>query len=459
VETQIKAIVQKVIANGKHGPYAVAINENLTGSITFSLNPTVWKEKNHPEPGSMVYLSKIRQKRAGWRAEEGRFWNLSDEQSEQSEKSKIVDKIIKFVEDLYTCAISIETEEEIKELANPLDLDTLISMSKTVISAPTYCGCYNSKGNIDRAWGQLIFSKVKEEKDLEKLTLSKEVSFSWEKIFEKAIEIKSKKLIIEALPKISNLEEFDLSVPMQLMNTDEKKDLLNSIILAFENETNSALQKRKAYYEETKDDLLASYNNPFCGIYLEIEESHLFSRLKVIKIMLDSGIELQNPKERIAKIAEHIGYIEKRPNSNYASARSFADKIKQDFAEVSSKALPPDIVGEGLEFVSNAGGQTLAYLNGDLVGEIGDAQNIEVKGDSMVWTKTFEFDRDVNSVQYKSCIFAWKKGWKEPKEIYERHAWTRQGTLFVEFKFDGKTVEVSSSIDGKDKNNEKIPLI
>lgn len=79
----IKAIIQKIVTAGKHGPYAVATNDDLEGSITISLEPNIWKEKDWPERGNIVRLSSITQKRAGWRAKEGRFWNPSDEQFQQ----------------------------------------------------------------------------------------------------------------------------------------------------------------------------------------------------------------------------------------------------------------------------------------------------------------------------------------------------------------------------------------
>jgi len=83
----IKAVVQKVIREGKHGPFAVATSDQLEGSVTFSLEPTVWKEKEWPEEGMMVYLGELRRKRAGWRAKNGRFWKPSDEQTQQTERS------------------------------------------------------------------------------------------------------------------------------------------------------------------------------------------------------------------------------------------------------------------------------------------------------------------------------------------------------------------------------------
>ena len=76
-----------MIREGKHGPFAVATSNQLEGSVTFSLEPTVWKEKEWPEEGMMVCLGELRQKRAGWRAKNGRFWKPSDEQAQQTERS------------------------------------------------------------------------------------------------------------------------------------------------------------------------------------------------------------------------------------------------------------------------------------------------------------------------------------------------------------------------------------
>lgn len=81
----IKAVVQKIVPEGKHGPFFVATSDNVGGSVTCSLEPTVWSGDEWPEEGEVVYLSRLRQKRAGWRAKAGRFWKLSDEQEQQTE--------------------------------------------------------------------------------------------------------------------------------------------------------------------------------------------------------------------------------------------------------------------------------------------------------------------------------------------------------------------------------------
>jgi len=83
-----KAIVQKVIASGPHGPYAVASSDEFISSITFSLTKPVWEEDSWPERGTFVALFSLREKRAGWRAQQGRFWEPSDERTKHSRKEQ-----------------------------------------------------------------------------------------------------------------------------------------------------------------------------------------------------------------------------------------------------------------------------------------------------------------------------------------------------------------------------------
>lgn len=95
LEEDIKAVVQKIIPEGDHGPFAVATSESIDGSITFSLEPTVWQEDEWPEQGMIVVLGKLRKKRSGWRAKEGRFLKPSDEQIENQERRKEMKKMFK----------------------------------------------------------------------------------------------------------------------------------------------------------------------------------------------------------------------------------------------------------------------------------------------------------------------------------------------------------------------------
>ncbi len=73
-----RAIVGNIV-DGRHGPYAVATAEGIKGSVTFSLDPSVWKGKKKLELGTEVMLYELTKKRAGWRAGRVRFYEPSDE--------------------------------------------------------------------------------------------------------------------------------------------------------------------------------------------------------------------------------------------------------------------------------------------------------------------------------------------------------------------------------------------
>ncbi len=71
----IQAVVVKVIPNGRHGPYAVAMpledshQQQLGKSITFSIGSgQAWQEENHPTVSLHVNLFDVQKHTAGWRA-------------------------------------------------------------------------------------------------------------------------------------------------------------------------------------------------------------------------------------------------------------------------------------------------------------------------------------------------------------------------------------------------------
>ena len=70
-------VVEKVVVDGSHGPYAVAWDKTL-GSVTFSLGPDVWKERDNPERGLEVVLEDFQKKRGGWRAMSARLFRPED---------------------------------------------------------------------------------------------------------------------------------------------------------------------------------------------------------------------------------------------------------------------------------------------------------------------------------------------------------------------------------------------
>lgn len=78
----IEAVVEKIIPEGKHGAYAVARSQAL-GTITFSLDSNVWREESWPESGTIVVLTKVSKRFAGWRALNGRLFVPSDNSNKQ----------------------------------------------------------------------------------------------------------------------------------------------------------------------------------------------------------------------------------------------------------------------------------------------------------------------------------------------------------------------------------------
>jgi hypothetical protein len=79
-DTMYLAIVERIYPNGPHGPYAVLSSDSIPRSVTLGLKPPAWQESDFPEPGTYVVLSRVIKKRAGYRAQHGRYMRPSDEQ-------------------------------------------------------------------------------------------------------------------------------------------------------------------------------------------------------------------------------------------------------------------------------------------------------------------------------------------------------------------------------------------
>jgi len=79
VKEYIKAITQRVKEGREGRLYVVATTEELKGSVTFSLDKSCWQENSMPERGTVVVLSELRKKKAGWRAMKARYFKPYDE--------------------------------------------------------------------------------------------------------------------------------------------------------------------------------------------------------------------------------------------------------------------------------------------------------------------------------------------------------------------------------------------
>lgn len=78
---EIVGILNKVVEEGQHGPYAVVTpkpeyQDKVSGTVTFSM--AVWKESENPEGGVWVVLGDLQRKEAGWRAGRARLYRPED---------------------------------------------------------------------------------------------------------------------------------------------------------------------------------------------------------------------------------------------------------------------------------------------------------------------------------------------------------------------------------------------
>ena len=90
------AIVRDVFEpDESHGPYAVAMSDEVKDSITFSLRQSVWQERDLPSKGVYVVLSDLRRCEDGWRVMSGRFLQPADEQPVSQTQSKGVPEMRK----------------------------------------------------------------------------------------------------------------------------------------------------------------------------------------------------------------------------------------------------------------------------------------------------------------------------------------------------------------------------
>ena len=78
----VRARVGKTDPAGKHGPYAIAVSDQMEGTISFSLDPPVWNESIMPTEKMEVILSDIIKAAGGWRAMSARFVRPTDSKSE-----------------------------------------------------------------------------------------------------------------------------------------------------------------------------------------------------------------------------------------------------------------------------------------------------------------------------------------------------------------------------------------
>lgn len=62
--------------------FAVVVSKKFSMLITFSIIPSVWREKKIPWPHEIVYFNRVKKEDGGLRAYEVRYWTREDEMKE-----------------------------------------------------------------------------------------------------------------------------------------------------------------------------------------------------------------------------------------------------------------------------------------------------------------------------------------------------------------------------------------
>lgn len=348
---EIKSVVQKVVSRGKHGPFAVATSETVEGSITFSLDKSVWHESDLPKEGVMVMLSDLRKKRAGWRAMSGRFYQPSDEQTERRKKMKqtTTERLLPFI------------SKQVDEVAEKKEV---LATAKALL----------------------------EERKTQRLR-----AFTKENLFGEGG-------VFRELPK------------------DEQKELLAVVLTALEEET-------QGYIDRIGESRYAPDGIDWGDANLEPRLNHLLEAAK-------NGIFLPDWKNRIVSIEEATHYYysnfsERAIRWNREKIQETAVKIEQLLGEV-----PEGLTGSGLEFVpSGIGDGQKVYLNGQYVATTVNARfsDSPTNGKVVAWLVVEQIDYcNIKGAQTSWKVFAWKSGLKEPKEVFEDHAYSAERSLSVD---------------------------
>lgn len=449
-----RGLVQSIVSDGKHGAYAVAICEHLSGSVTFSLKQDSWLESEWPETGSYVRLLKPLQKRAGWRANQAHLWGPLDEEEEKQEDLIFLQEVVNYIKDPDVIEVG---PQAIFLSAKNLSFDTLLSHTRQILelvdrSASSFLF------NFCHLWSLLLLDKAQNDYQVRVALENPCLNLSFADIFRKSIRLRNQKIAQDFILKI-DWNKIELQDLIQNLNLQEREQALNLILQELEKKANAILEQRKEQYNlamQSSDHIYrAMFSKPVC---LEIHESFLLPRLKILQELINNNLSVIEPKERLSLISYHIQMIELRRNANYGAARSSTQVIKEIYAEIHQKFFPPSLSGVGLEFV-NFNQQLVGYFNGELIGDLTTACKFRIEAQTVLFEKHFNFDQNITGIQRKIILYAWRPGDKKPQAIYDRHAWDREGLLSLEVrKFDGQEVEVLSLIGGKNHEIKRINL-
>jgi|GEM_PF-6838626 len=175
-----------------------------------------------------------------------------------------------------------------------------------------------------------------------------------------------------------------------------------------------------------------------------------------------NGVIVPDYEKKIQDISREFGYIDSYFSDTFIGSLRERLSALEALIEKKLGKKPEGVTGKGLEFGVSKSGARQIYLDGEMIGSAANAKFSEkaTNGEVVAWVTTEVIDRDtITGTQTRDNVYAWKKGWSEPKRIFEDHAWSSQRYFRVfapEVMPDG-SVEIKR-IDGKENKEEIIKV-
>lgn len=262
---------------------------------------------------------------------------------------------------------------------------------------------------------------------------------------------------------LSKVVSFDADSIIQNLDKSDKLKILDIVISVMEERTDENIKELEKRLENYWEQPMVSRYGQFEPGLTKESQTNIDSRLSFLRSAATQGLIPSDFREIIKKIYEATnhyptGYYSDRVINNQ---REDIEKTALLLEKLSNDKR--EIVGEGLEFVSSEYGESKqVYLDGELVGSFVNAEFSEksTNGEVVAWVTREIIDQNrVTGTQNRDRVFAWKKGMKEPQEIFEDHAWSSERYLRVfapEVDDDGTIkVEIISG-DKKEKKEFKV---
>lgn len=183
----------------------------------------------------------------------------------------------------------------------------------------------------------------------------------------------------------------------------------------------------------------------------EIDWSDVDESVDFLKNSVENGVIPTNYKEVLATADIGMNYY--RSHYSEAAIRRNRDKLAKLEIDIIKKLKikPEQIKGEGLETLRTQVGN-LGYLNGELIGPLTNAEFSDkpTNGEVVAWVVREKIDEDYfRGDQIRFTVYAWRSGLKEPQELFEDHAYSKERSIHVSAPEVTPEGEISvNTIDG-----------